>query len=434
VVVYILEEMMNFVSIFSNPLGIIACSIFFIVLLFLLRKKIFASSDKKNKTVRSIKIPTEENVNKIEVPQAKPSKEKTKSSAEKTDPSAEKTDHSEEILNAVYPSSPNDLSKTVVDLTRLRKMNLDTLKGLAKARNILQNGVSPSDAHAQLLFENMTAVRPTRQLKIAYNEKDMSARLLDIFAPVGAGQRGLIITPINTSASFMLQSIACGITHNHPDVELMMFLLEQRPEEVTAIKRKMTCEVISSEFGHDQNAQVTQASLVLEKAKRMVERGKDVVILLDSINSLAQAYNSTLHADSNSSPYSFHRDALRLTKRFLAAAHDTEEGGSLTIIATSIRGTRKSLDEALSIELQGINNMEVVIDKYLLDKYVSPPLEVNKSKTQNDAEILAKNTLQKINVLRKLLADMNSVEAMEFLLDKMRRCKSNDDFFNRMSK
>jgi len=283
------------------------------------------------------------------------------------------------------------------------------------------------------LFDNLTPFYPTKKIKLETKSTVMSTRIMDLLVPIGMGQRGLLVAPPRTGKTVLLQDIAHSITENHPDVFLIVLLIDERPEEVTDMMRSVKAEVIASTFDEPATRHVQVAEMVLEKAKRMVEYGKDVVILLDSITRLARAYNAVVPPSGKILSGGVDANALHKPKRFFGAARNIEEGGSLTIIATALIDTGSRMDEVIFEEFKGTGNMEVHLDRKLMEKRIFPCLDINKSATRKEELLLEPDVLNKVWILRKLLHPLNVIDSMEFMLDKMGKTKSNKDFLKAMN-
>jgi len=283
------------------------------------------------------------------------------------------------------------------------------------------------------LFDNLTPVYPLERLDLETNPKEFTMRIMNLLTPIGKGQRGLIVSPPRAGKTVILQKIANSITTNSPDVILIVLLIDERPEEVTDMERNVKAEVISSTFDEPADRHVQVADMVLEKAKRLVEYKKDVVILLDSITRLARAHNTVVPHSGKILSGGVDSNALQRPKRFFGAARNIEEGGSLTILATALVETGSRMDEVIFEEFKGTGNMEIVLDRRLADRRIFPAIDINRSGTRKEELLLTKKELSRVWVLRKLLNEMNPVEAMEFLLDKMRGTRSNEDFLDSMS-
>ena len=299
------------------------------------------------------------------------------------------------------------------------------------------NGDPPEASKNKLLFENLTPLFPRKAFKLERGNgstEDITGRILDLVAPIGRGQRGLIVSQPKSGKTMMLQNIAQAIQYNHPDVHLIMLLIDERPEEVTEIARTVRAEVISSTFDEPAARHVQVAEMVIERAKRLVEHKKDVVILLDSITRLARAYNTVVPSSGKVLTGGVDANALQRPKRFFGAARNVEEGGSLTIIATALTDTGSKMDEVIYEEFKGTGNMEVHLNRRISEKRVYPAIDINRSGTRREDLLIDPDLLAKIWILRKLLHPMDELAAMEFMLDKMKNTKSNDEFFNSMKR
>ncbi len=283
------------------------------------------------------------------------------------------------------------------------------------------------------LFDNLTPLYPTERVKLETAPGEYSMRILDLLAPVGKGQRGMIVSPPKAGKTILLQKIANSITRNHPEIRLIVLLIDERPEEVTDMERTVNAEVVSSTFDEPPERHVQVADMVLEKAKRLVEAKKDVVVLLDSITRLARAHNTVVPHSGKILSGGVDANALHRPKRFFGAARNIEEGGSLTIIATALIETGSRMDEVIFEEFKGTGNMEIVLDRKLSDRRIFPAIDVNRSGTRKEEMLLESEELNRVWILRKLLSDLNPVEAMEFLLEKKRGTKSNKEFLKSMS-
>ncbi|MFZ2299357.1 MAG: transcription termination factor Rho [Burkholderiales bacterium RIFCSPLOWO2_12_FULL_64_99] len=298
------------------------------------------------------------------------------------------------------------------------------------------NGMSPEVNKNKLMFENLTPLFPTEQFKLESDglrsDDNVSSRIIDLIAPIGKGQRALIVAPPKSGKTVLLKSLAHALVANHPDVHLIVLLVDERPEEVTEMQRTVRGEVISSTFDEPAQRHVQVAEMVIERAKRLVELGKDVVILLDSITRLARAYNNVLPSSGKVLSGGVDSNALQRPKRFFGAARNIEEGGSLTIIGTALVDTGSRMDEVIYEEFKGTGNCEIHLDRRMAEKRVYPSILINKSGTRREELLLKAEILQKSWILRKLLYPMDEIEAMEFVLDKMRSTKNNHDFFDMM--
>ena len=345
-----------------------------------------------------------------------------------------------------YLAGPDDI---YVSPSQIRRFNLhvgDTIQGeirtpkegeryfaLVKVDSI--NGEPPEKAKNKILFENLTPLHPDEHLKLERDikaEENITSRVIDMIAPIGKGQRGLIVAPPKSGKTVMMQHIAHAITSNHPDVVLIVMLIDERPEEVTEMSRSVRGEVVASTFDEPPQRHVQVAEMVIEKAKRLVEHKKDVVILLDSITRLARAYNTVQPASGKVLTGGVDANALQKPKRFFGAARNIEEGGSLTILATALIDTGSRMDEVIYEEFKGTGNSEIHLDRRSAEKRVFPAINVNRSGTRREELLLPPDILQKVWVLRKLLYPMDDLDAMEFLLDKIRATKTNADFFDSM--
>jgi transcription termination factor Rho len=299
------------------------------------------------------------------------------------------------------------------------------------------NGEAPENTKNKILFENLTPLFPDKVLRLERDikaEENITGRIIDIVAPIGLGQRGLLVASPKSGKTVMLQHIAHAITSNHPDVILIVLLIDERPEEVTDMQRTVRGEVVASTFDEPAVRHVQVADMVIEKAKRLVEHKKDVVILLDSITRLARAYNTVQPSSGKILTGGVDANALQKPKRFFGAARNVEEGGSLTIIATALIDTGSRMDDVIYEEFKGTGNMEIHMDRRMAEKRVYPSIMINKSGTRREELLLTPDILQKVWILRKFLYNMDEIEAMEFMLDKMRATKNNAEFFDSMKK
>jgi len=297
------------------------------------------------------------------------------------------------------------------------------------------NADSPEASKHKILFENLTPLHPDKILKLERDmkgEENITSRIIDIIAPIGKGQRGLIVSPPKAGKTVLMQQLAHAITSNHPDVVLIVLLIDERPEEVTEMTRTVKGEVVASTFDEPASRHVQVAEMVIEKAKRLVEHKKDVVILLDSITRLARAYNTVVPASGKVLTGGVDANALQRPKRFFGAARNIEEGGSLTILATALIDTGSRMDDVIYEEFKGTGNMEIHLDRRMYEKRIFPAINVNRSGTRREELLIEKEILQKVWVLRKLLYPMDDLEAAEFLVDKIRATKNNADFFDSM--
>ncbi|OFV88921.1 MAG: transcription termination factor Rho [Acidobacteria bacterium RBG_16_68_9] len=295
------------------------------------------------------------------------------------------------------------------------------------------NYEEPERAREKILFDNLTPLYPNQQLHLEHGKDEFTTRLIDLYTPIGKGTRGLIVAPPRTGKTMMLQNIAHGITRNHKEVILIVLLIDERPEEVTDMQRSVDGEVISSTFDEPATRHVQVAEMVIEKAKRLVEHGRDVVILLDSITRLARAYNTIVPPSGKILSGGVDSNALHKPKKFLGAARNIEDGGSLTILGTALVDTGSRMDEVIFEEFKATGNMEVHLDRRLVDKRIFPAIDINRSGTRKEELLLSRDVLQRVWILRKLLAQLNSVEAMEFFMDKMQGTKNNTEFLETMN-
>ena len=345
-----------------------------------------------------------------------------------------------------YLASTDDI---YVSPSQIRRFNLhtgDTVEGeirtpkdgeryfaLVKVDKI--NGEPPEASKNKILFENLTPLHPTEHIKLERDirgEENTTSRIVDIIAPIGKGQRGLLVSSPKSGKTVMMQHIAHAITSNHPNVTLIVLLIDERPEEVTEMTRSVRGEVVASTFDEPATCHVQVAEMFIEKAKRLVEHKKDVVILLDSITRLARAYNTVQPASGKVLTGGVDANALQKPKRFFGAARNIEEGGSLTIIATALIDTGSRMDDVIYEEFKGTGNLEIHLDRRMAEKRVYPAINVNRSGTRREELLLMPDVLQKMWVLRKLLYNMDDLEAMEFLLDKIKATKNNGEFFDSM--
>jgi transcription termination factor Rho len=295
------------------------------------------------------------------------------------------------------------------------------------------NGKDPEELKRAFLFSNLTPLYPEEKFNLEVNPKDLSTRIMDIISPVGKGQRGLIVAQPKTGKTVLLQKVANAITKNHPNVKMIILLIDERPEEVTDMKRTVDAEVISSTFDEPPERHVAVAEMVIQKARRMVEFGEDVVILLDSITRLGRAHNAVIPHSGKILSGGVDANALKKPKQFFGAARNTEESGSLTIIATALIDTGSRMDEVIFEEFKGTGNMELVLDRKLSDRRIYPSFDLIRSGTRKEELLLDKKVLARMWILRKLLNEMKVIEAMEFIQDRMRRTKTNEEFMETMS-
>ena len=347
-----------------------------------------------------------------------------------------------------YLASTDDI---YISPSQIRRFNLhtgDSMEGevripkdseryfaLVKVETV--NGQSPENLKHRMLFENLTPLFPNEPLKLERDMKgneNLTGRLIDIIAPIGKGQRGLIVAPPKSGKTVLMQHIAHAITANHPECILIVLLIDERPEEVTEMQRSVKGEVVASTFDEPAARHVQVAEMVIEKAKRLAESKKDVVILLDSITRLARAYNTVVPTSGKVLTGGVDANALQRPKRFFGAARNIEEGGSLTILATTLVDTGSRMDDVIYEEFKGTGNMEIHLERRLAEKRVYPAINVNRSGTRREELLLPPDVLQRVWILRKVLYSMDEVEAMEFLLDKIRATKNNAEFFDMMKR
>ena len=295
------------------------------------------------------------------------------------------------------------------------------------------NDYPPDHVKKATLFDNFTPLYPEKKFNLEVDKKDMSTRIMDLVSPMGMGQRGLIVAQPKTGKTILLQKIANSIRANHPETKLLILLIDERPEEVTDMKRNVDAEVVSSTFDEPPERHVSVADMVIQKARRMVEFGDDVVILLDSITRLGRAHNAVIPHSGKILSGGVDANALKKPKQFFGAARNTEEGGSLTIIATALIDTGSRMDDVIFEEFKGTGNMELVLDRRLSDRRIYPSFDLVRSGTRKEELLLDKKTLARMWILRKLLNEMNTIESMEFLQDRIRRTKTNDEFLDTMS-
>ncbi|KQY25851.1 transcription termination factor Rho [Rhizobium sp. Root482] len=349
--------------------------------------------------------------------------------------------------NANYLPGPDDIYISPSQIRRFSLKTGDTVEGpirgpkegeryfaLLKVNTI--NFEDPEKIRHKVHFDNLTPLYPNERFKMELEvptSKDLSARVIDLIAPLGKGQRGLIVAPPRTGKTVLLQNIAHSITANHPECYLIVLLIDERPEEVTDMQRSVKGEVVSSTFDEPATRHVQVAEMVIEKAKRLVEHGRDVVILLDSITRLGRAYNTVVPSSGKVLTGGVDANALQRPKRFFGAARNIEEGGSLTIIATALIDTGSRMDEVIFEEFKGTGNSEIVLDRKVADKRIFPSMDILKSGTRKEDLLVPRQDLQKIFVLRRILAPMGTTDAIEFLIDKLKQTKTNGDFFDSMN-
>jgi transcription termination factor Rho len=343
-----------------------------------------------------------------------------------------------------YLPSPDDIYISPSQIRRFSLRTGDTVSGevrppkegekyfaLLKVDEV--NFESPEAARDKILFDNLTPLYPEEKLNLEFNPENLSTRIMDLFTPIGKGQRGLIVSPPRAGKTVLLQDIAHSITANHKEVILMVLLIDERPEEVTDMQRSVAGEVISSTFDEPATRHVQVAEMVIEKAKRLVEHKKDVVILLDSITRLARAYNTVVPPSGKVLSGGVDSNALHKPKRFFGAARNIENGGSLTIISTALIDTGSRMDEVIFEEFKGTGNMELHLDRRIADRRVFPAFDLIRSGTRKEELLIPKANLNRIWILRRLLQEMNPVDAMEFIMDKVRKTETNQLFLDSMN-
>jgi transcription termination factor Rho len=349
--------------------------------------------------------------------------------------------------DANYLPGPDDIYVSPSQIRRFALRSGDTVEGqirspkegeryfaLLKVNKI--NFEDPEATKHKIHFDNLTPLYPTKWLKLEIEDptiKDLSARVIDIVAPIGKGQRALIVSPPRTGKTVLLQNIAHSITANHPECYLIVLLIDERPEEVTDMQRSVKGEVISSTFDEPPSRHVQVSEMVIEKAKRLVEHKRDVVILLDSITRLGRAYNTVVPSSGKVLTGGVDSNALQRPKRFFGAARNIEEGGSLTIIATALIDTGSRMDEVIFEEFKGTGNAEIILDRKVSDKRIFPAIDVARSGTRKEELLIPKDQLKKVYVLRRILNPMGTMDAIEFLIDKLKSTKTNGDFFSSMN-
>jgi len=352
---------------------------------------------------------------------------------------------------ANYLPGPDDIYVSPTQIRRFALRTGDTVIGEIRSPKdgeryfaLLQVGTinfeDPEKTRHKVHFDNLTPLYPDQRFKMEVEEddatgkkKDLSARVIDLVAPIGKGQRGLIVAPPRTGKTVILQNIAHSVAANHPECYLIVLLIDERPEEVTDMQRSVKGEVVSSTFDEPATRHVAVAEMVIEKAKRLVEHGRDVVILLDSITRLGRAYNTVVPSSGKVLTGGVDANALQRPKRFFGAARNIEEGGSLTIIATALIETGSKMDEVIFEEFKGTGNSEIILDRKVADKRIYPAMDIAKSGTRKEDLLIEKGDLQKIFVLRRILAPMGVTDSIEFLLDKLKQTKTNEEFFDSMN-
>ena len=343
-----------------------------------------------------------------------------------------------------YLPGPDDIYVSPSQIRRFILRTGDTVSGQIRPPKdteryfallkVEQINIEPADEKREkILFDNLTPLYPEERINLEFDKSNYSTRIMDMLCPIGKGQRGLIVSPPRAGKTILLQNIANAVTKNHPEIVLIVLLIDERPEEVTDVQRNVKAEVVSSTFDEPAQRHVQVAEMVLEKAKRLVENKKDVVILLDSITRLARAYNAVVPPSGKILSGGVDSNALHKPKRFFGAARNIEEGGSLTIMGTALVDTGSRMDEVIFEEFKGTGNMEIHLDRKLMEKRIFPCMDVAKSGTRKEELLLPENVLQRAWILRKLLTPMSTVDAMEFLLDKVRPTKTNKEFLDSMN-
>ena len=343
-----------------------------------------------------------------------------------------------------YIAGPDDIYISPQQVKRFDLRNGDNITGQVRAprdnekyfalmRITTINEVTPAVSRRRMHFDNLTPLHPTEKLKLEWQHDEYSTRVMDLFTPIGKGQRGVILAPPRTGKTVLLTNIANAISQNHPEVKLMVLLVDERPEEVTDMSRSVKGEVLSSTFDEHPERHIKVADMLLEKAKRMVEQGHDVVVLLDSITRLARANNVVIPHSGKILSGGVDAMALQKPKRFFGAARNIEGGGSLTIIGTALVETGSKMDEVIFEEFKGTGNMELVLDRKLAEKRIYPAIDIFKSGTRKEELLLSSDEMRKMHVLRRYLQDLSSMEIMEFMKDKLKNSKNNAEFMNMMN-
>ncbi len=343
-----------------------------------------------------------------------------------------------------YLPGPDDIYVSPSQIKRFNLQTGDTVNGqirppkegerffaLLKIEFVNEKG--GDDSRDRVLFDNLTPLYPTERINLVTKDEDLSMRMVDLLTPIGKGQRGLIVSPPRAGKTILLQKIAKAITTNHPEITLIILLIDERPEEVTDMERSVVAEVVSSTFDEPADRHVQVTNMVLERAKRLVEQGKDVVIMLDSITRLARAHNIVTPHSGRTLSGGVDSNALHKPKRFFGAARNIEEGGSMTIIATALIETGSRMDDVIFEEFKGTGNMELVLDRKLSDRRIFPAVDINKSGTRKEELLMTEEELNRIWILRKVLNEMNVMEVMGFLIEKMRATKNNKAFLKSMN-
>ena len=344
-----------------------------------------------------------------------------------------------------YLPGPDDIYVSPSQIRRLTLRTGDTVEGIVRSPKDSEryfallkvqsiNFEAPEKAKAKTLFTNLTPLFPTERIKLESKRDEYSTRIMDLMAPIGKGQRGLIVAPPRTGKTVLLQKIANSIVKNEKDIKLIVLLIDERPEEVTDMARNVDAEVVSSTFDEPPQRHIQVAEMVIQKAKRLVEHKRDVVILLDSITRLARAYNTVTPSSGRILSGGVEATALHRPKRFFGAARNIEEGGSLTIIATALIETGSRMDEVIFEEFKGTGNMELMLDRKMADRRIFPAIDINRSGTRKEDLLLSPEVLNRVWILRKLLSSLNPADAMEFLVDKMKHTKTNEEFIDSMNR
>ena len=343
-----------------------------------------------------------------------------------------------------YLSTPDDVYISPIQIRRFRLDTGDYIKGISRMAKEGErfpslifvgevNGESPEKSYRRKKFDDLTPIYPTERIKLETDPKEYAMRMIDLISPIGKGQRGMIVAPPKVGKTTLIKKFANSITKNNPEIELIVLLIDERPEEVTDMKRSINGEVIYSTFDELPEHHVKVAEMVIERSKRLVEQGKDVVILLDSITRLARAYNLVIPSSGRTLSGGLDPNALHKPKKFFGAARNIENGGSLTILASALIETGSRMDEVIFEEFKGTGNMELQLDRNLSNKRIFPAVNITASSTRRDDLLLDKTTLDRMWILRKYLADMNPIEAMDFVKDRLEKTRDNDEFLMSMN-